>query len=130
MDQQPVAVDQGVQPPQGVAADGKPIVDKQYDVALRLNTVEVRKTARFFAGQMGNQPVADRMSATIGEGAVKVGLAEKHPFKAGVATGILAVGVGYGVYRAAKWYRARRASQAALTQVGGKVIRIPATGTR
>ena len=127
MDQQNVAVDQGVQPPQAVGADGKPVT-KTYDVTMRLNTSEIRTLARK-AAVMGNQSVADRLSATIGEGAVKTTFTERHPYAVGIGTGLVISAGVFGAVKGVQYIRRRSAEKAAM-QSGGKVVRLPATGTK
>jgi len=127
MNQQNVAVDQGTQPPQAVGADGKP-AEKTWDLHLtKVTPAEARRLARA-AAAMGDQSTADQITAKLGESKVKSTIIERHPYMIGLGSGLLIAGVVYGTVRGVKYYRRRSAEKAAMS--GGKVVKLPATGTK
>ena len=118
---QPVAVDQGNPNPQGIGANGKP-VEKKVEISFVADVKTARRFARMAAVD-GEMELANRISATVGDGPVTVSFMDKHPTMVGFGAGLATVAAGYGIYRGVKAYRNR---SALTTASGGKVVRMAA----
>lgn len=115
------AIDQGAPGTPAIGPDGKPIeMEAKFEFTFS-SKAEARALAKAIAVQ-GHQQVADRISATIGDGKVEVKFVEKYPLVSGIIIGAAGVLTVYGGFRLGKYLRNRSTMKNAMAT--GKVVPI------